>query len=348
MEILILSHADTSIKYFLTQHVADYLRCNSHSVSFQHIASNYDICLFSENSTSLRKLTDLNVAKKYVVLDPKMNSTAQIHNIEHSDGAIVSSIEQAERALKYQRNIVVQPWFRFISTPTPKINSIGKDESCVNIVYHGNKVHLEAMRDTLAPALKRLSRERSFVFKALYNIRQLGIWKEFVPKGVHIEHIQWDPETYLGHIASADIGVLPNFLPTGPVTANYLFHKLYSKSRINSKLNVNYNDYLHRYKFTSNSGRLYEYALLGKPIVAEPTLSISQDIEHEKSGFLALSAEGWYRHLLTLIDNDDLRKVIGHNLKESFFKNHNKEFYLENIMLFLDKTNKGEVRLGFE
>lgn len=337
-----LSHADTSIKYFLREHVADYLTDFDFLVSYENESFHYDICLFSENSASLQELKNNNVANKYIVLDPKMNSREHMFNISHSDGAIVSSLEQAERAYKYQRNILVQPWFRFIDFNNRKLFVPKKSNPVINIVYHGNKVHLEAMKDTLAPALTELSTERNIVFTAIYNIKKLGMWKRNLPKGVRINHLQWNPDTYLEQIASADIGVIPNFLPTGSRNFNYLVHKVQSKFILGQRLNIDRKDYLHRYKFTSNSGRLYEYALLKKPVVAEPTLSISQDIEHDKSGFLVLTKEGWHNSLLKLIDNAVLRKKVGVSLNLNFFHKHNKEDYLRTIKLFLETILKNK------
>jgi glycosyltransferase involved in cell wall biosynthesis len=202
-------------------------------------------------------------------------------------------------------------------------------------VYHGNKVHLEASRDTLVRALQRLSKERQFIFTPIYNIKKLGIWKRFLPRGVNIRHIQWEPETYLSHIAQSDIGVVPNFLPTGPKLLNYWGHKIVENSKIGVRTNINRKDYLNRYKFTSNSGRLYEYALLAKPVVAEPTLSISQDIVHNKDGFLVLTEEGWYSSLKTLIDNPKLRNNLGISFKMNFLAKHSKEHYFEKMQDFL-------------
>lgn len=343
MKILILSQADTSIKYFLKEHVSSYLRANNCRVDFELLLNYYDICLFSENSTNLRTLEKLKIAEKYVVLDPKMNSRNHIYNVKKANGAIVSSFEQAEKILEFQSNIQIQPWFRFAKDFVGVKTVTKKPGSAPNIVYHGNKVHLEAIGETLGPALEKLSYERNIVFSAIYNIRKLGKWKKALPKNVQIRHIQWESATYLNHISEADIGVIPNFLPIGPRKLNYVYHKLFARLKFGTNLNIDEKDYLNRYKFTANSGRLYEFALLEKPVVAEPSISISQDIEHEKTGYLALSSAGWYKYLLKLIDEPDLRRNIGISLKQEFFAKHNKDIYLEGIFNFIQDLYNSKI-----
>jgi glycosyltransferase involved in cell wall biosynthesis len=57
--------------------------------------------------------------------------------------------------------------------------------------------------------------------------------------------------------------------------------------------------------------KLIQYMSLGMPVVATPTGSNLDIIEHGVNGFLADTPDEWYRHLLTLINNPELRKSMG-------------------------------------
>jgi GT2 family glycosyltransferase/glycosyltransferase involved in cell wall biosynthesis len=57
--------------------------------------------------------------------------------------------------------------------------------------------------------------------------------------------------------------------------------------------------------------KFFEAALVGVPTVASPTGPYRRAIEHGRTGFLAASADDWYRYLRMLIDDPALRDRIG-------------------------------------
>jgi glycosyltransferase involved in cell wall biosynthesis len=266
-----------------------------------------------------------------------MNNRKQINNVKFSDLVFVSSIEQKEFAIQFNDNIEVHHWYRYLEetkTNLPKKNTEG---SRIQIVYHGNKIHLESISTTLKPALEKLSEFHDLEFLAIYNIKKLGIWTKSVPRNVKINHIQWDENTYIEYINNADIGVIPNFIPQSSSKISFYLSKLYMQIRFRSSMNINKNDYKLRFKHNSNPGRLYEFAVTKKPVVAEATLSIAQQIEHGFSGYLVLSYFGWYEALNKLILNEKLRLQIGQNLFDRFEERLKPQDLLEIFELNLKK-----------
>lgn len=57
--------------------------------------------------------------------------------------------------------------------------------------------------------------------------------------------------------------------------------------------------------------KLIQYMSLGLPVVATPTGSNLEIVEHGVNGFLADSPEEWYRYLKDLINNPELRASMG-------------------------------------
>jgi glycosyltransferase involved in cell wall biosynthesis len=297
----------------------------------------YDICIFTDNDIHIKKLKTKYPSSKFVLIDPKMNSKKQILNVMQSNLVIVSSLEQSEMAKNFNHNVVIHHWFRYIDST----NDIGrkkmKETDEIEIVYHGNKVHLEAIGKTLKPALERLNQIYKIEFTVIYNITKLGIWKKSVPKGLKVNHVEWDEKTYIKRIVDADIGVIPNFIPQTRLKIGLILNKAYLIYKFKSKMNINKNDYLLRFKHNSNPGRLYEFAITKTPVVAEATLSLSQEIIDGVSGYLVLSEQGWFTALQSLIENQELRLNFGQNLESIFSKKHNLQVALNKI----EKNLKG-------
>lgn len=345
MRIAILHDRDTSIKYFIDEYFTDWLKSRGHTVEFtlDNSPETLDFCFFSDNDISARKLLDVNPNLKVALIDPKLNNKTQEENLKLSHFAIVSSIEQSELAFKFNPNVFINHWFRYMKIPNEKYPYREKTNSqLTDIVYHGNKVHLEASNRTLLPALERLAEEFPVRFVAIYNIQKLGVWKRFIPKNLSVKHEQWNPESYLNTIANSDIGVIPSFTPQINGKMSYLINKISLSVRDQKTHNINKNDYSIRYKHNSNPGRLHEYAMCSLPVVAEATLSMAQNIEHMNNGFLVLGEEGWYIYLKELILDSERRKIVGKELHKSFFERNS---VIKSLSNFLEFTN--ELQLKF-
>ena len=345
MRIAILHNRDTSIKYFIDEYFVDWLKNRGHTVEFtlDNNPETLDFCFFSDNDTSAQKLLEINPNLKIALIDPKINNKTQEANLKLSHLAIVSSIEQAELAFRFNPHIFINHWFRYLKKPAEKwVRGEKSNSQLIDIVYHGNKVHLEASHRTLLPALERLATEFPIRFVAIYNIQKLGVWKRFVPKNLSVKHQQWDPESYLKTISDSDIGVIPSFTPQINGKMSYLINKSSLFIRDHRTHNINKNDYSIRYKHNSNPGRLHEYALCSIPVVAEATLSMAQSIEHMDNGFLVLGEEGWYVYLKKLILDSEYRRTVGEKLHNSFFEKNSIE---QNLKNFLDFSISRELNL---
>ncbi len=68
--------------------------------------------------------------------------------------------------------------------------------------------------------------------------------------------------------------------------------------------------------------KFFEAGVLEIPTVASATDSFQRVIENEKNGFLAKNENDWYKYLMLLIKNENLRKEIGQNARESSLEKH--------------------------
>ena len=324
MKILVCSTSDTSIKYFLEKHFQYFMINKGHSVHFWPDVSEkiFDICIFTDFNGNIENLKSIYPSAKYVLLDPKMNNRKQVLNVRLSDLVVVSSIEQYEFASQFNKNVKIHHWYRYLETSHPELSKTNSTRDVIEILYHGNKVHLESIGNTLKPALEKLNRIHNIEFTVIYNINKLGKWKKSVPKNVKINHVQWSEDNYLNIFKNSDIGVIPNFIPESRLQISFYLNKLYLMIRFLRTMNINKNDYKLRFKHNSNPGRLYEFAITQTPVVAEATLSLAQEVEHGTSGYLVLSESGWYSALNALIMNQQLRRDFGQKLFTRFEERH--------------------------
>jgi glycosyltransferase involved in cell wall biosynthesis len=97
--------------------------------------------------------------------------------------------------------------------------------------------------------------------------------------GVKIEVLKWSEDTEADAAASFDVGIMP--LPDRPWTQGKCGYKL------------------------------IQYMASGLPVVASPVGVNSAIIIDRKTGFLASNAQEWKNALVTLLQNEDLREVMG-------------------------------------
>lgn len=269
----------------------------------------YDVAVFMGVEADIERARAQNPDIRIVIADPKQSSTDTIAVARAGDLLLVSSIEQKEAFLRLNANILVYPMFPEVSVP----RKVHGEANPIMIAYHGNKVHIEAMQDMLAPALEALAARTPVRFMVIYNIDRLGRAVRGLPNPdiVPTEHVQWTPSVYRDRLLEADIGVVPNLLPVWRP-----LHTL--RSAEVPGLNVNYEpfDYLLRFKASTNPWRVSVFAKLGIPVVSEFTPSACQLIEDGRSGFLVGSAHGWYACLAQLASSAALRAEMGALLSE--------------------------------
>lgn len=279
-----------------------------HTVSrndFDHY-ENYDVAIFMAPDSQLQKAKKQNNRLLCGIFDPKVTLSWQKKEVRMADFLIVSSIEQRDFFLKYNKNIFIYYMFPDL----PEIEKVHTDKEKIIIGYHGNKQHLDAMHD-LSWALDRLSEKKPVEFHAIYNIKKLGKWCKNLPKKCPVHHVQWSEETVVGDLVKCDIGVLPSLLP-----APSFFARPFLTFLLNMEGYHN-NDYVSRYKLTNNPGRLYVFTRAGLPVVADFTPSACQFIEDRKSGMLVGTKEGWLSSLEQLVNDFKKREVLALNLRNT-------------------------------
>jgi glycosyltransferase involved in cell wall biosynthesis len=291
-------------------------------------SDNYDLILFmskdSEVDIARKKSPDSLVG----IIDPKLRNY-KIEEAKKADFIIVTSIEQREMFLKYNKNIFI--YFMF-----PNIEKIDKkhtQKEKILIGYHGNKIHLNNFKPHLNKALDKLSEKYDVELNAMYNIDTLGKWNKNLPKKIRVNHIQWSEKNYYEELAKCDIGIVPNLLSIKNEVGLFVT-KLFSGDKNLALMN---NDYITRYKHSTNPGRIYIFNQLGIPVISDFVPSASQFIQDGKSGFIVNGWLGWYTALEKLIKNHELRQEMSQNLNEFIENNYSIEKNFQNFLEFIKK-----------
>lgn len=276
----------------------------------------YDIALFMAPDSNIAQAKRSNPKLICGIFDPKVTRRWQREEVRSADFLVVSSIEQREFFLRYNKQIFIYYMF-------PDIEAVAKShvqKEKVIIGYHGNKQHLDAMVDT-SRALDELTQVYNIELWAIYNIKKLGRWKRNVPKRCPVKHIQWSEDALVANLKECDIGIVPSVLPVGSF-GRILARPLRSLVRFFNPEGYNRKDYLLRFKPSNNPGRIYVYAQLHIPVVADFTPSACELIKDENSGYLVGTTTGWYCALKQLIESHEKRATLSSNLTQSIALNY--------------------------
>jgi len=220
---------------------------------------NYDVTIFMPNDAEIDTARTQNPEILVGIADPKLGHE-QIKKAKKADFLMAGSVEQRDIFLKYNQNI-----FIFYMLPDiPEIRHKPKDNKKIILGYHGNKVHLETFYPRITSVLSTLSTKYEIELWAMYNIEALGKWELGIPGGMEVKHIQWKEENYVKYMSKVDIGLVPNALPQKNI-------KKLLKEGIISSTHFNYddNDYLTRYKYSSNPNRIYVFSQFHIPVVSD-------------------------------------------------------------------------------
>lgn len=294
----------------------------------------YNLILFMNPDSDVSRAKKINPKAIVGIMDPKLKRS-KIKNIKLADFLLVSSIEQRDIFLKYQKNIFIYYMFPDIK-PLPKEH---KKKDKIIVGYHGNKTHLNCMAD-LSKTLDELTNKYKMEFCAMYNMEKLGKWKKNLPKKCPVKHIQWSEKNYYKYLSQSDIGVIPAKIPINLRKGRLATR--FSISFLTNRLRYNKEDYLVRFKYSTNPGRIYPFSQLYIPVVAEFMPSYCQVIQDGYSGFLVYSKEGWYDALEKLMISPDLRNKMSKNLKNFIDNNCSPDINFKKFLNFLNllKTKK--------
>lgn len=286
---------------------------------------NYDVAIFMAPDSAVFEAKASNKNIKCIIFDPKVSTKKQRKDAKLADLLLVSSVEQKDFFLKYNKNILIYYMFPDVSFMSKE--HVKKDK--IIIGYHGNKQHLDAMKN-LSWALDKISKKYDIEFLAIYNIKKLGRWIKNIPRRCKVRHIQWTPE-FIDELKEVDIGVAPSLLTAPKFFARPLLNFLYNPESYNK------NDYLLRFKMSNNPGRIYVFSQLLIPVVSEFTPSACEIIKDGFSGILVGTKYGWLNALENLIKSHEARNFLASNLKEEIEKNFSIE---DNFKTFLSYINK--------
>jgi hypothetical protein len=269
----------------------------------------YDVAVFMAYDHDLDAARRGNPAIRVALADPKQSDRAQLDAARRADFLIVTGVEQRDVFYRHNRNVL--PFCMF--PPMPPVERLHRDKAPIVIGYHGNRVHLECMAASVTPALNALGRVRPIEFWALYNVEALGKARIGLPDPaiVPVRHIQWSSTCQPGSDASrtfyeefhgVDIGIVPNQQPVRDRLA-----ALERTAFDEPEFMYEPFDHLVRFKASANAARVYPFAQLGIPVVADFIPSAAQLIRDGESGFIVSSPHGWYEALDSLAASADLR-----------------------------------------
>jgi glycosyltransferase involved in cell wall biosynthesis len=287
----------------------------------------YDVIIIMSKDSNYDLIKKINPNILYGLADPK---TSCIEQAKKADFCIVSSIEQREAFLSINRNIFIYymiPEFDFTKI-------IHKDKKITKIVYHGNKVHLNAAYLTLIPALNEISKSHSIQFDVIFNLRELGSWTFGRPKNNNnfvINELQWYPNCYIDYFKDADIGVVPNYIPVRNYKLIKYLGTISTKILLEEK-----NDYLNKYKPSTNAGRIFVFGYFGIPVIAEAVPSACDALIDQYSGRLVLNKFGWYEALEALIISKEERNKLSSNFNTMIAERFSPEVSTNRLVDYLN------------
>ncbi len=289
---------------------------------FNRKYADYDVILFMGYDPQIAEARAVNPTSKIGVVDPRPST---LHAALGADFVVANGIEMGDWLANYFENIYIYPIYPRIDS-APKIHMQRKP---FIIGYHGNKVHLMSIRPIISHALDALAEVCELELWAVYNIRALGDvpFELCHSKKCKVRYFQWREDVYTDVLSQVDVGIVPNLIPLKNDTAAKKRAIPYSRF-----LQSRDEDFLLRFKITTNPGRIYVFSQLGIPVVAGMAPSAASAVRHGVSGFLAYSSGGWYRALKKLSESAELRSKMGQQLRDDFLSNIN-----------IDRLNRGLV-----
>ena len=302
----------------------------------------YDVAVFLGYDHELAEARAANPEIVVGLSDPKQSRQEWIDAARAADFLLVSSVEQREAFLRLNANVHVLYMFPIV----PARERHHEHGEPLVVGYHGNRVHLEAMRGTgVRAALEELGRRRPVELRAIYNVEASGRAVLGIPDDppVRVRHVQLAPgeapgttvsQTILDELAGVDIGIVPNLLPVHGVR-----RALRRTASLEPVLAYEPFDHLLRLKASSNPGRLYPFARLGVPVVADLTPSLAQFVLDGVSGFLAGSAQGWLDALERLADDPGLRAATAAELRALLDAAYERQ--VADLLAFLERPALG-------
>ena len=324
LKILVIPRRPGMVSQFLRESLAPRMRLSGVEVSVtaelpdRSVLSQFDSIIADVFSMDeILRIRTCNPQSKIGFADPKVLTTRDEHLLKATDFALVASRELESRVIQCGVMPVMVFW-------VPELDhlKIAPAKTPGRGLYHGNKVHLQSMASTTLSALvslnMTLSEAEKIKLECHYNIEKLGRWNISAAAGRDVTHVQFSqPATWIS-LASSSFGIVPNLLPTRNVlgeTNNYpRVTKILRRSGANPLL-LRHDDIALRYKVTTNAARIYPFAYFGVPVLADLSASVSEFLQHMKSGLLCWNQQSWKQALAFARGNPLAMEEYGTNLK---------------------------------
>lgn len=270
--------------------------------------SAYDVALFMGFDPQALLAKRQNPSILVGIVEPRAE---QKNTFVEVDFIVANSIEARDYFSKYVDHIMV--YYDYPQVPEKLGCPIEKNKLILG--YHGNLIHLQAMVPRITNAIARMAKDIPIELWAMYNIEKLGKWK--MPGrsrlGFPVQHIQYSQENYAKYIAHVDIGIVPQFMP---VRENWVLRYLIGS--LNRRFHERSQNFLLRFKETTNIGRHLVFAQYGIPVISDMSPSACAFIEDGADGYVAYHDHGWFGALKKLASSRTLRIQMGQKLKEKF------------------------------
>lgn len=293
----------------------------------------YDFVFFMGPDSQVLKAKQQNPRAKVGIMDPKIGNASGLGSVRAADFLLVSSIEQREFFLQYNPNIVI--YYMFPETPESHKTHAKKEK--IVLGYHGNKLHLHNFEPSITQALINLSKRHEIELIAVYNVEKLKRWKTELERHITVRHVQWSEEGVVEALKECDIGLVPNLVHQTRSTSSWL-------SRLRHALRpcvyaCRTHDYVHRYKYSTNPGRLYVFSQLGIPILSDFTPSSAHFLQDGLNGGVVNGTKGWERGIETLIQSPELRQTYADNLRNYISSHYSIEANADTLLTFLTRLS---------
>jgi len=286
----------------------------------------FDVALFMGGSDNSKVAKEKNRDLLCGVIEPR---SSQNNDFNGTDFIVANSLE----AQDFFAGICKHSFVYYTYPKVPPISG-RRDNDALLLGYHGNKIHLEAMAPRITQSIQMLHQKIPVELYAMYNIGSLGKSKNICTQklGFPVRHINYSKENYGRYIAHVDIGLVSQFIPT---KSNRIFR--YLLGSLTKKNNEKNDDFLCRFKETTNLGRHFIFAQYGIPVISDMTPSACSFIEHGYDGYVAYSTGGWSSALYNLASNSELRGLFGERLKNEWASNYSHDLLNRNLLIKLRK-----------
>lgn len=245
------------------------------------------------------------------------------------DFFIVGSIIDYDYYSQSLKNLFIFPQIEKIYSRKKK--HIEKEQ--IIFGYHGNFEHLKSFEPHINAALEALAKERPIKLIAIYNIKELGLWKKNRPR-IEIEDIQWSLDTIEEQLLKCDIGLIPGLSPISLKSRKYILKYLDWFNQVKEGYKT---DYVLRYKNTTNAGRAFVFHQLGIPVVADFCPTNFHILSNPDCGYLAHYSTSWLNAFRQLASSASHRTFIADNALAEFNRLYNPLTWAKRVYQQIEK-----------